>query len=52
MANVVRGSVLAMMFALLLGAIVAYFTPADSANDKGYFGAGKPRVVEALTAER
>ena len=32
MVNVVRGSVLAMMFALMIGAIVAYFTPADSAS--------------------
>jgi hypothetical protein len=48
MANVVRGSVLAMMFALMIGAIVAYFTPADSASGWGYFGAGKPQVAEAL----
>ena len=32
MVNVVRGSVLAMLFALMIGAIVAYFTPAGSAN--------------------
>jgi ketosteroid isomerase-like protein len=32
MVNVVRGSVLAMLFALMIGAIVAYFTPAGSAS--------------------
>jgi len=32
MLNVVRGSVLAMAFALMLGAVVAYFTPAGSAT--------------------
>jgi ketosteroid isomerase-like protein len=32
MVNVVRGSVLAMLFALMIGAIVAYFTPAGSAG--------------------
>lgn len=32
MVNVVRGSILAMLFALMIGAIVAYFTPAGSAN--------------------
>ena len=32
MLNVVRGSVLAMMVALMLGAVVAYFTPAGSAT--------------------
>jgi ketosteroid isomerase-like protein len=35
MVNVVRGSVLAMVFALMIGAIVAYFTPAGSANMAG-----------------
>jgi ketosteroid isomerase-like protein len=53
MVNVVRGSVLAMLFALMIGAIVAYFTPAGSASSpepvdlqveireaiEGYFGA-------------
>ena len=53
MVNVVRGSVLAMLFALMIGAIVAYFTPAGSAGSdepvdlkieirqaiEGYFGA-------------
>jgi ketosteroid isomerase-like protein len=32
MVNVVRGSVLAMLFALMIGAVVAYFTPAGSAG--------------------
>jgi ketosteroid isomerase-like protein len=32
MLNVVRGSVLAMMVALMLGAVVAYLTPAGSAT--------------------
>lgn len=32
MVNVVRGSVLAMVFALMIGAVVAYFTPAGSAS--------------------
>lgn len=32
MVNVVRGSVLAMLFALMIGAVVAYFTPAGSAS--------------------
>ena len=32
MLNVVRGSVLAMLVALMLGALVAYFTPADTAT--------------------
>ena len=32
MVNVIRGSVLAMVFALMIGAIVAYFTPAGSAS--------------------
>jgi len=32
MVNVVRGSVLAMLVALMIGAIVAYFTPAGSAS--------------------
>ncbi|MCB1501378.1 MAG: hypothetical protein KDK07_16600 [Bauldia sp.] len=45
MANVVRGSVLAMMFALMVGAVVAYFTPADSAT--GYSGPA-PRAAETL----
>jgi len=49
MANVVRGSVLAMVFALMVGAIVAYFTPADSAT--GYFGAGS-QLAETLPANR
>lgn len=35
MLNVVRGSVLAMMVALMLGAVVAYFTPAGSATTEG-----------------
>ncbi len=37
MVNVVRGSVIAMLVALTIGAIVAYFTPAGSANGGGYF---------------
>jgi ketosteroid isomerase-like protein len=32
MVNVVRGSVIAMLVALMIGAIVAYFTPAGSAG--------------------
>lgn len=32
MLNVVRGSVVAMLVALMLGALVAYFTPADTAT--------------------
>jgi len=54
MVNVVRGSVLAMLVALMIGAVVAYFTPAGSASGdsepvdlqveirqaiEGYFGA-------------
>ena len=35
MVNVVRGSVLAMLAALLIGAVVAYFTPAGSATGSG-----------------
>jgi ketosteroid isomerase-like protein len=35
MLNVVRGSVVAMMVALMLGAVVAYFTPAGSATTDG-----------------
>jgi len=39
MLNVVRGSVLAMLFALMLGAVVAYLTPAGSATvDNGPAG--------------
>ncbi len=33
MLNVVRGSVLAMVFALMLGAVVAYFTPGSATAD-------------------
>jgi len=46
MVNVVRGSVIAMLVALTIGAIVAYFTPAGSAGGEGYFGA--EQVADAL----
>lgn len=66
MLNVVRGSIFAMLFALMLGAVVAYFTPAGSATDQpadlegeirpvveGFFGAvltGDPAKVLPILA--
>jgi hypothetical protein len=41
MVNVVRGSVFAMLVALIIGAIVAYLTPAGSAS-----GGGEPADLE------
>lgn len=43
MVNVVRGSVIAMLVALTIGAVVAYFTPAGSASGEGYSSATQQR---------
>lgn len=48
MLNVVRGSVLAMLVALMLGALVAYFTPADTATANTEPGNVQVEVRQAI----
>jgi ketosteroid isomerase-like protein len=48
MVNVVRGSVLAMLVALMMGAIVAYFTPAGSASGSGEPGDLQVEIRQAI----
>lgn len=37
-----------MMAALMIGAVVAYFTPAGSASSEGYFSVASPRLADNL----